>query len=107
MFLRQSLPNKYSYVYRKATCMQKRSFYLKQNKMAKTHSCSNLVPVTVTDTSVVGDVTARRSKMHGEFVSLKQRPVRSFIELTQQLPEFLRLCKPAKHLSLALQQRSP
>ena len=29
------------------------------------------------DTGVVGDVTARRSKMHGEFVSLKQRPVTS------------------------------
>ena len=27
--------------------------------------------------SVVGDVTARRSKMHGEFVSLKQRPMTS------------------------------
>ena len=27
--------------------------------------------------SVDGDVTARRSKMHGEFVSLKQRPVTS------------------------------
>ena len=42
----------------------------------------NLVPVTVTslrhlDTSIVGDVIARRSKMHGEFVSLKQRPVTS------------------------------
>ena len=43
MVLRQSLQNKYSYVYRKATCMQKRSFYLKQNKMAKTHSCSNRI----------------------------------------------------------------
>ena len=33
MVLRQSLQNKYSYVYRKATCMQKISFYLqsKQN----------------------------------------------------------------------------
>ena len=29
------------------------------------------------DTSVVGGVTARRSKMLGEFVSLKQRPVTS------------------------------
>ena len=29
------------------------------------------------DTSVVGDVTARRSKMRGEFVSLKQRLVTS------------------------------
>ena len=57
------------------------------------------------DTSVVGDVTARRSKMHGEFVSLKQRPVTSravFTELNRQLPEFLRLGKPGKHLSLAL-----
>ena len=27
--------------------------------------------------TVVGDVTARRSKMHGEFVSLKQRPMAS------------------------------
>ena len=50
MILRQSLqnkqttkPTKYSYVYRKATCIQKRSFYLKQNKMAKTHSCSNRI----------------------------------------------------------------
>ena len=44
MVLRQSLQNKYSYVYRKATCMQKkRSFYLKQNKMARTHSCSNRI----------------------------------------------------------------
>ena len=43
MVLRQSLQNKYSYVYRKATCMQKRSFYLKQNKMAKAHSCSNRI----------------------------------------------------------------
>ena len=40
-----------------------------------------LVPVTVTslDTIVVGDVTARRSKMHGEFVSLKQRPMTSSV----------------------------
>ena len=29
------------------------------------------------DTSVVGDVPARRSKMHGEFVTLKERPVTS------------------------------
>ena len=43
MVLRQSLQNKYSYVYRKATCVQKRSFSLKQNKMAKTHSCSNRI----------------------------------------------------------------
>ena len=43
MVLRQSLQNKYSYVYRKATCMQKRSFYLKQTKMARTHSCSNRI----------------------------------------------------------------
>ena len=35
------------------------------------YSCLFLVPVT----RIVGDVTARRSKMHGEFVSLKQRPV--------------------------------
>ena len=32
---------------------------------------------------------------------------RSFIELNRQLPEFLRLGKPDKHLSLALQQFSP
>ena len=31
MGLRQSLQNKYSYVYRKATCMQKYHFTLKQN----------------------------------------------------------------------------
>ena len=43
MVLQQSLQNKYSYVYRKATCMQKRSFYLIQNKMAKTHSISNRI----------------------------------------------------------------
>ena len=43
MVLRQGLQNKYSYVYRKATCMQKRSFYLKQNKMARAHSCSNRI----------------------------------------------------------------
>ena len=39
-----------------------------------------VVPVTVKSlghTSAVGDVTVRRSKMHGEFVSLKQRPVTS------------------------------
>ena len=48
--------------------------------------------------------------MHGEFVSVKQRPVQvglSFIELNQQLPEFLQLGKPDKRLSLALQQLSP
>ena len=28
------------------------------------------------DTRVFGDVTARRSKIHGEIVSLKRRPVR-------------------------------
>ena len=45
--------------------------------------------------------------MHGEFVSLKQRQVGwPFIELNRQLPEFLRLGKPDKHLSLALQQFS-
>ena len=40
---------------------------------------NELVPVTVMslDTSVVSDVTARRLKMHGEFVSLKQRPMTS------------------------------
>ena len=31
------------------------------------------------DTSVAGDVTARRSKMHGEFESLKQRPMTSSV----------------------------
>ena len=31
MVLRQGLQNKYSYVYRKATCMQKDHFTLKQN----------------------------------------------------------------------------
>ena len=41
----------------------------------------SLVPVTVTSLrhSVVGDVTARRSKMHGEFASLKQRPITSLM----------------------------
>ena len=65
MVLRQNLQNKYSYVYRKATCMQKRSFYLKQNKMAKTHSCSNLVPVTVTSPCfyIGGIVAVHFSKM--------------------------------------------
>ena len=48
--------------------------------------------------------------MHGEFVSLKQRPVTSravFYRINSALPEVLRLCKPDKHLSLALQQLSP
>ena len=34
MILRQSLQNKYSYVYRKTTCMQKDHFTCNQNKMA-------------------------------------------------------------------------
>ena len=38
-----------------------------------------VVPVTVSSvgTSVFDGVTARRSKTHGEFVSLKQRPMTS------------------------------
>ena len=44
MVLRQSLQNKYSYVYRKTTGMQKdHHFTCNQNKMAKTHSCSNRI----------------------------------------------------------------
>ena len=43
MVLRQSLQNKYSYVYRKTTCMQKDRLTCNQNKMAKTHSCSNRI----------------------------------------------------------------
>ena len=51
-----------------------------------------LVPVTVTslsDTSVVGDVIARRSKMHGELVSLKQRPMTSHAVCYRPLSKLL------------------
>ena len=44
------------------------------NRYKKCSPSDSDVPL---DTGVVGDVTARRSKMHGEFVSLKQRPVTS------------------------------
>ena len=46
MVLRQSLQNKYSYVYKKTTFMQKKkknNFTCNQNKMAKTHSRSNRI----------------------------------------------------------------
>ena len=45
MVLRQRLQNKYSYVYRKTTCMQTNflSLTCNQNKMSTTHSCSNRI----------------------------------------------------------------
>ena len=65
------------------------------------------VPLTP---SVVGDVTTGRSKVHGELVSLKQRPMTSRavcyrIELA--FAKILCLGKPAKYLNLTFKQFYP
>ena len=66
MVLRQSLQNKYSYVYRKTTFMQKNNFTCNQNKMAKTHSRSNRI---IHGHIVIQEIVRQ---MFAQIVSLRQ-----------------------------------